>query len=119
MSYEKLDHPLSDTEIKKMLHDDVFITTYNIFEHMTDINSLFNSSNNIILLYQWADDTGHWVAIIKHNDHLIEYFGSFGIYPDSQLDWSPQMRNPKYGQQHNFFMNLIAKWLESDPLNQF
>jgi hypothetical protein len=118
MSNLKLDHPLSDDEIDKLLNDDVNIVTYNVFKNMTDINDVFKKSDNVILLYQW-DDGGHWVSIIKHDDNLIEYFGSFGIFPDSQLDWSPQMLNPKYGQEHKYLLNLIIKWLESNPLNKF
>lgn len=108
------DNPLSNIEIDELLHDDVNIIDYSDFKSMNDINEAFEKSHNVVILYRWEPDSGHWCALIKHSENLIEFFDSFGGVPDHARRWNIQMRQASLGQDKPYLIMLLVKWMNED-----
>jgi hypothetical protein len=81
-----LGYPLGDDDIKKILPD-AKIIDYEQLKNYSSIDELLpNNGDYVILLYEHEQNSGHWCCISKFNDK-IEFFCSYGTYPDRQLKW--------------------------------
>jgi hypothetical protein len=76
------EYPLSDSDIRKMLGDDIKIITYDQLAGLRDYNQLFDAKGRSIMLYPTVSPTtGHWVCLLNKGDH-IEFFDPYGNKPD-------------------------------------
>ena len=105
------------SKVRVMLYDDL--------PKNGTTESVFRGANAIIVLYtlhgKGLDAIGHYVAIIKHKDHL-EYFSSYGLPPGAEIaathsDPDKLMkllgRNYKVSKaklQSRFHSNTCARW---------
>jgi hypothetical protein len=67
--------------------NNVQVITYSQLININDINELFSTSDNIIILYRTTKRYGHWVSLLNYDTH-IEYFDSYGTKPDYELELS-------------------------------
>jgi len=82
-------YALSDSDIRKLLGDDIAIHNYPELERMRSVSELFDAKGRCILLYPNSSPTsGHWVALIRRPDR-IEFFDPYGDAPDHQNDELP------------------------------
>jgi hypothetical protein len=83
---EALDYPLSDSDIRLMLGDDISILTYPDLEDHATIDSIFDRKGRCVLLIPRASPTdGHWVCLLKKGRE-IEFFDPYGEAPENQKD---------------------------------
>ena len=109
------DNPLSNEDIERLLHSDVSIIDYSEFKNIDKIEDIFKKSNNVVVLYRWSLRIGHWVALIRHSNYLIEFFDSFGSKPDGPLlHWSPALRQEILGQDKPYMNILLYKWMSQN-----
>jgi hypothetical protein len=95
---EIVEEPLSNDEIMKYLPN-AKIIRYSELKKYNDIDDLLrNNVDYCILLYEESKNKGHWVCVLKYND-TIEYFDSYGGYPDNPLKWNSDMTNNSLGQE--------------------
>lgn len=115
---------LTSDNVKNIAGDNSQVITYN---QLKTLNSLNDLDHNLILLYRHTPTTGHWVALIKHNKHLFEYFDSYGYPIDEPLKWIPSYKSNtnqkiqegiKLGQNEPLLSKLILKYLDENPLNK-
>jgi len=77
-------YPLSDSDIRQILGDDIKITTYPELGEMNSVEDMFDNKGRAILFFPNASPTqGHWTALINHPKY-IEFFDSYGEKPDDQ-----------------------------------
>ena len=80
--------PLSDLDINEKLNGRTKIFMYRDLKHINDIEQLFNNSNDsVVILYEKKPKIGHWVCMIRYvkkGKPTIEFFDSYGIFPDDQ-----------------------------------
>jgi hypothetical protein len=77
-------YSLGDDDIRRLLGGDCKITTYNELEGIHDINQLFDRKGRAVIFFpQQSATVGHWVGLIK-DGRQIEFFDSYGNYPDKQ-----------------------------------
>ena len=75
-------YPLSDSDIRNLLGNDIKIYTYDQLAGMKGANSLFDGKGRGIMLYPTESETsGHWVCLLNTPDH-IEFFDPYGNKPD-------------------------------------
>ena len=85
MSLEKVKaFPLSDSDIRGLLGDDIKIITYPQLSQMKSIDDAFDSKGrSIMLIPNQSPTSGHWVAMLNKPSG-IEFFDSYGEAPEEQ-----------------------------------
>jgi len=100
-------YSLGDDDIRRLLGSEIKITTYPDLAGVTDVNQLFDRKGRAIIFFpQDGPNSGHWTALIK-DGRQIEFFDSYGHYPDTQ--------KPDKDEQRNLGMDqpLLTKLLEN------
>ncbi len=108
----KQDYPLSNYDIKNLLDNNIKIVLYSELNKYANIDELLYPFNAFILLIETRPRYGHWVSVIKINDSDIEFFNSYGGYPDYTLnkmsDNFPYLSMLLYKCDYNLFYNEFA-----------
>jgi hypothetical protein len=74
------------------------------------IDELFGDLDSVVILYETKPHYGHWVCLIRHPNNLIEFFDSYGMFVDDELNYI----NPKFRKQsHQDYRYLSKLILES------
>lgn len=102
-----VDIALSETQLQNNTKGFVPIITYNKIYNKS-LKKLFESENAIILLYLQERNMGHWVTVVNHGNY-IEWFDSYGSYPDSMLTWNSKAKNEQLGQSRPFFLEKVIR----------
>jgi hypothetical protein len=77
-------YSLGDDDIRKLLGGECKITSYTQLEGIHDINELFDRKGRAVIFFpQESANVGHWIGLIKDGKQ-IEFFDSYGNYPDKQ-----------------------------------
>jgi len=81
---EVKEYSLSDSDIRKILGDDIKIITYPMLGTMNSIDEAFDSKGRSVMLVPNVSPTmGHWVAMLNRPDS-IEFFDPYGDAPEEQ-----------------------------------
>ena len=85
--------PLSDSDLKKILGDDLKIIVYSDLSKLSNLRELLpNERDCVVILYDEKELSGHWTCLTRDGD-LFTFFGSYGLKPDAELRWlSSEMR---------------------------
>jgi len=77
-------YSLGDDDIRRLLGSECKITSYPQLENIHDINQLFDRKGRAVIFFpQESANVGHWVGLIR-DGRQIEFFDSYGHYPDMQ-----------------------------------
>jgi len=99
---------ISDSEIKYYLPNCV-IKTYPELENINDIEQLLpENSSYFILLYLDTENSGHWTTLKRFNND-IQYFCSYGTYPDKQMNWYGKELRKELGETELYLTKLLNK----------
>ncbi len=112
------DTMLSSDDVLKLAGAHTLLITYDEFSNIEDINDMFkNKVSALIILYRKTKTVGHWVGLIKHNKHLIEYYDSYGNEIDTPLKWFKDNKN-ELGQESPRLSELLLRYLNKDTRNR-
>lgn len=88
-------HSLTDQEVIDLVKGKAKVVTYDqlrTFCKVKNIDDLLKPHGAVFLLYQQQKNHGHWVALFRRENRKgnveIEFFDSYGIFPDEQLFWT-------------------------------
>ena len=99
---------ISDTELKYYLPD-CNIKTYPELRNIKDIEELLPKNDSyFILLYLDTPNSGHWTTLKRFNND-IEYFCSYGTYPDKQMNWYGKELRKELGESELYLTKLLNK----------
>ena len=99
---------ISDTELKYYLPD-CNIKTYPELRNIKDIEELLPKNDSyFILLYLDTPNSGHWTTLKRFNND-IEYFCSYGTYPDKQMNWYGKALREELGERELYLTKLLNK----------
>jgi len=106
--------PLSDADLRTILCDNLKIIKYSELESIDSLEELLpNSKDDLIMLYETEEDSGHWVAMLRYTDvnnyDRIEFFDPYVYRPDSELNWISKKMREKLGQDVPYLTRLINK----------
>jgi hypothetical protein len=77
-------YSLGDNDIKRLLGAGTKITTYTDLNKVHHINEIFDGKGRAVVFFpQESASVGHWIGLIK-DGRQIEFFDSYGNYPDKQ-----------------------------------
>ena len=99
---------ISDTELKYYLPD-CNIKTYPELRNIKDIEELLPKNDSyFILLYLDTQNSGHWTTLKRFNND-IQYFCSYGTYPDKQMNWYGKELRKELGESELYLTKLLNK----------
>lgn len=106
---ERLPQFITDADIRRYLGNNFKIYKYADLDNMTDINELLpNDKCCCIILIENTYNTGHFVAIARKGDTIIQ-FDSYGSKIDTELNYVTTIMQKILGEERNALSNLIKK----------
>ena len=97
---------LSDEEIFNALSGHTRIFLYRDINDMNTIDDLFGDFDSVVILYEREPQIGHWVGLLRRGN-VIEFFDSYGIFPDLEKDYINQKFIMNSGQGFNKLASLL------------
>ena len=99
-------YALDFDDIRAICRDDVDIVEFSEMAQMTTYRDLFKNSNRIVVYFETSSShSGHYVAMILHNNRVIEFCDSYGLHPAKVYQYAPYDMQVSGGD--DFLMNLI------------
>ena len=99
--------PTNPQQLKKISGRDIKVITYPEIESYSTIGDVLRPYGSTIILYMTGEGYGHWVALFKTDNGPIEFFDSYGYFPDSELKFT----NPEYNShmiiEYPFILKLL------------
>lgn len=87
--------PFSDKDIYE-LSNGTRILKYSELNNYRSLDELLKPYKSAVILYEFKENYGHWVAIIDHGNE-IEFFDSYGYKPDYQIKFCNKLLRGKFG----------------------
>lgn len=81
---------LSGEELLDLVDRKANLLTYPELTNYENLNECLKPYGACILLYLTRENYGHWCCIIKHKDKHIEFFDSYGLFPDDEFKFIPE-----------------------------
>ena len=97
---------LSDDEIFNALSGHTRIFLYQDIMNAETIDDLFGPYDSVVLLYEKEPKVGHWVGLLRRGD-TIEFFDSYGLFPESEKDYIDHKFLKNTGQLKNKLAKLL------------
>lgn len=106
-----MDYSLSNEDINKVLEPHpTNIITYPMLHDVDDIDEIFDDKGRCIMLYPLESKySGHWVAIMRHPNNIIEYFDSYSSKPDTEKNWISEKKQDALNIQADKLTELLKK----------
>ena len=106
--FKKLEIPLSDTDLKKIVPN-LRIIKYSDLAEYNDISQLLrNTIDYVVILVEQKLNVGHWQGLLRQGKN-IEFFDAYGQRPDKALLWTPQQLRKGLGQNEPHLSYLLNK----------
>jgi len=101
---------LSGNDIYNACEKNIKILKYGQLRNFKNIDDAFDPYDAIALLYESKPNYGHWVLLLRHpKKKTIEFFDSYGIFPDDQIKKIPDEINKMVGQGFIYLTDLLVK----------
>lgn len=110
--------PLSENDIRKLLGGKVNVVRVLDLDKYNSVDELLYPFGQCVLLYESKLNYGHWVCITRYDNHL-EFFDSYGSFPDSQIERLPKSFAKESGQDRKILSNLLLKCDYTMSYNEF
>jgi hypothetical protein len=88
---------LSGADILRMTDNKAKIMPYEALEHVGSLSEAIGAKGALILLYQTAQQHGHWVCLLDKGNNNLEFYDPYGLKPDEELN----MDNEYHLRIHN------------------
>jgi len=82
--------PWSDKNIKTLCSGKVNVMTVKQAVQTGDIDAVLGPHGAAAILFETSTNYGHWIALIRVNDNTVEWFDSYGLYPNEELTMIPK-----------------------------
>ena len=106
--------PLSDSDIYNKLRGKTNIVLYRDLNKIKDIDQLLKNDSAVIL-YEKSPKNGHWICLIRYMNHgkpTIEFFDSYGMFPESQKKFINNTFLKDSQQAFNKIADLLYKAMD-------
>lgn len=109
---------LSNFDLIKLLDGKANVIIYPKLNEYSTIDEVLGPYNACILLFEAKPKYGHWVCLMKR-DNIIEFFNSYGGFPDDSLDKIPLQFRKKTGQEYPLLSLLLLNSPYELEYNEF
>jgi len=111
----------SDSDIKRLLDDDVRIIRYPELANMHSVEEILGGTSCACILYMTKANFGHWTALIKDpgaQQGSIEIFDPYGMKPDEELKYIPDEFKQKSNQERQHLSYIAADDLKKGKIKE-
>lgn len=77
---------LSGDDLLRLTDNKTKILKYEDLKTYDSLEQIFNPHGCFIMLYQTAENYGHWVTVIDRGNRHLEFYDSYGLKPDEELN---------------------------------
>jgi hypothetical protein len=105
-----IDIALSNTDVLDIVNKRANLILYPDLHKYKDIDQVLGRYGAAFILFCSKPRYGHWVALIKRGN-IIEFFNSYGGFPDDTLDYI----EPKYRKESNQFHTTLSRLMYDSP----
>lgn len=98
---------LSDKQVLKLVDGKANIVLYPDLHKYNSIDDLLVPYGACFILFEAKPYYGHWCALIKLDDHTIEFFNPYGGYPDDSLEYISKEFRKESNQDHPYLSYLM------------
>lgn len=117
MDQHKVNYSLSNKDMMELVEGKSNFVLYEDIKDST-MDKLLGKYGCCIILYQSTKNYGHWCCLIRHSQHLIEFFDSYGEFPDTHLSNVPEYYKRILNEDYPYLTLLMLKWCLKDPKNK-
>ncbi len=89
---------LSGDEILKIAGGKAKVITYPELRKYNRIEDAFDKNKALIIIYLTRHNYGHWTCLFEGKDKRIEFFDSYGLLPDDEIKFIPEIFRRQSGQ---------------------
>ena len=101
-----VEYALSDTDIRKILGNDISIITYPELAKIQNIDEIFDNKGRCVLLYLTSSpNCGHWCCLLRKK-RGIEFYDPYGEPPDTQFN---EKTRDELGEPEDYLTELLEK----------
>jgi hypothetical protein len=104
-----MDYALSDSDIKNILGNNVKIINYCDIYNYNSVDDLLDPYDFVIILYEMKPNFGHWCLFFKRDNKTCEFFDSYGVKVDDELDFVDKEYKNQLCENYKFLSYLIYK----------
>ena len=79
---------LGTDDILRIADNKTNIIAYEDLEQVSNLDEILEPYDSIVILYQTALNFGHWVCLLKTGEKTLEFYDSYGLKPDQELNMS-------------------------------
>lgn len=112
------DVALSNFDLIKMLDGKANVVIYPNLINYESIDDVLGPYGACFLLFETRPKFGHWVSLLKRNN-VIEFFNSYGGYPDDSLKYIPSHYREVSGQNTPLLSLLLLNSPYELEYNEF
>jgi hypothetical protein len=104
--------PLTDSDIRRILNENVKIIKYSELDKYNNILSLLpNPFDYVIILVERTLDNGHWVLLLRLKNKLF-FFDPYGERPDKMLKYSSKQTRRILNMEYPHLTRLLNNSLD-------
>jgi len=100
---------MSMDEIKRILKGRANVYTYPEIKRFNTLDDLLNPYGSAVILYLTSSNYGHYTCINKIKNNEVEFFDSYSIFPDKQLNSISKQERIKLDQSINYLSKLLKE----------
>ena len=101
--------PLGDDDIRRFLPSSTILKYSELANYGSLDKLLTHPKDYCIILYEDSPNQGHWTCLSRPDEKTVEFFDSYGGYPDSQQKWVAQSERVKLGEGKPYLTQLLDK----------
>ena len=103
---EIIEEPMDDTDIRAYYPNAKIMKYSDLKDYKTITQLLPKDKSFVFLLYQHAQNEGHWVLLMRYGS-TIEFFCSYGSAIDAPLKWTNPRDRQMLGEAVPYLSNLL------------
>lgn len=104
-----MNYSLSGQDILNIMKNKTKIISYKEIRNFKSINELLEPFNSVFILYESKKHIGHWTLLFKLNKKEIEFFDSYGLNIDDELQFINKEFRKKSNQLKTYLTRLLLK----------
>lgn len=102
-----MNYALSDRDILKAVRNRTNIILYSELKNVKHIDDILKY-NSCVILYEQTPGNGHWVVLtLDENNNELQYFNSYGDYPDEFLHLVDEKLKKKLNEDYPYLSRLL------------
>jgi len=87
---------LSGADILRLTDHKTHVLPYEALEKVSSLSEILRRYGSVILLYQTAEQFGHWVTLIDRGNNHLEFYDPYGLNVDEELNLSNEFHLRKH-----------------------